>query len=504
MALSLAIPSASLARGGGGGHSSSGGNSSSGHSRGSHSSGGHSVSGGHSMSGGHNFSGGQRMSGSHSFSGGSHHSGSNSFSSGIRQSGSSISSGAMRPGGNSFSGSHNLSGGRSFGASSPSHTLSPGATRHTPSFTQRHFGSTSLTGPTMHQGNFSSSLGQRSSGTSHSSFLSRHGATSGTDSHIGRAVNLSGNTTHASSLHTNSAASLGPYRANHHHSSHGNGTWNHHPNGNGNTGNRSSFYFGLGYPFGFGLGFGSPYSNYGYRRSYGSPYYCYSPSGIGVGLGYGLGYGYGSNYGYSPYDAQVTTPLTAVNQTVASVSPDLASTPTQGFASEFTAQGEADFKAARYDHAIRSWRHALVDDPDNGALVLLLAQGLFATGRYDEAAGAVQAGMSMLPQDKWGLVVSNYSELYRGNQDYTDQLRALENASEKTPDSPAMRFLLGYHYAYLGYPKQAVRELTKAGELAPQDELTKKLLAEFTAKLKPGELPPAATPALLPAPENKN
>ena len=55
--------------------------------------------------------------------------------------------------------------------------------------------------------------------------------------------------------------------------------------------------------------------------------------------------------------------------------------------------------------------------------------------------------LEMLPQDKWGVVVSNYSETDRGNQDYTDQLRALETAAKKQ-DSPALRFLLGYHYGF--------------------------------------------------------
>ena len=42
-----------------------------------------------------------------------------------------------------------------------------------------------------------------------------------------------------------------------------------------------------------------------------------------------------------------------------------------------------------------------------------------------------------------------------------------------------MRFLLGFHYHYLGYPTQAARELENAVQLAPKDEFAKKLLGSI-------------------------
>ncbi|HVC97470.1 MAG TPA: hypothetical protein VND64_27555, partial [Pirellulales bacterium] len=67
-------------------------------------------------------------------------------------------------------------------------------------------------------------------------------------------------------------------------------------------------------------------------------------------------------------------------------------------------------------------------------------------------------------------------------------LRALEAARTKQ-DSPALRFLLGYHYAYLGFPQQAVRELDKALKLNPQDELARQLRDSMKAKLGPDVKP---------------
>jgi hypothetical protein len=79
-----------------------------------------------------------------------------------------------------------------------------------------------------------------------------------------------------------------------------------------------------------------------------------------------------------------------------------------------------------------------------------LAQALFAAGQYEEAAGATQAGMQMLPEEKWGVVIRGYQELYGDMQDYTNQIRALEKARTEKPDSPALRFLLGFQFGYLG------------------------------------------------------
>lgn len=150
---------------------------------------------------------------------------------------------------------------------------------------------------------------------------------------------------------------------------------------------------------------------------------------------------------------------------------------------DFTTQGEADFKAGKYSTAVRDWRHALVDDPQNGAVVMLLSQALLQTGQYDEAAGAAQAALHMLPQDKWGAVIGNYKELYGKIQDYTDQIKALEKARDAKPDDPALHFLLGYHFGFLGYPKHAVKELDKTIELAPKDEMAVKLRDLFKGRL---------------------
>ncbi|HEX4131037.1 MAG TPA: hypothetical protein VHZ24_13430 [Pirellulales bacterium] len=280
---------------------------------------------------------------------------------------------------------------------------------------------------------------------------------------------------------------------------HGNGNWNH------NGGYGPGGYYGGGYGaagLGLGLGVGTMFG-YGLGGGYGYGY------GNGYGGGYYGGAGYGAVYA-NGYQAGYVDP-NATNQAAmqtAPVDPNATSSGQQSpadmaaDAAQFATAGETAFKSGDYQLATKDWRHAMVESPNNGVLALMLGQGLFATGSFDEAAGAVQYGMHLLPSDQWNTVVGNYTELYRGNQDYTDQLRALETAAAKK-DAPGLEFLLGYNYGYLGYPKQAVTSLDKVLTMNPQDSTARQLRALFASKLKPGEVPDApaapATPAGAPA-----
>ena len=103
--------------------------------------------------------------------------------------------------------------------------------------------------------------------------------------------------------------------------------------------------------------------------------------------------------------------------------------------------------------------------------------------------------MQMLPPDKWGGVVEHYRELYPHIGDYTKQLRALETARDKSADKPALRFLLSYHYGFLGYPKEGLKQLDKCGELAPEDAVAQKLHERLTEMAAAKQTPPATKTA---------
>jgi tetratricopeptide (TPR) repeat protein len=116
--------------------------------------------------------------------------------------------------------------------------------------------------------------------------------------------------------------------------------------------------------------------------------------------------------------------------------------------------------------------------------LMLLGQALFATAQYDEAAGATAMAMQSLPPDKWGAVLENYQQLYGHPEEYASQLRALQKARDAKPDSPALHFLLGFHYGFSGHPGQAIAELGETIQLEPKDQMAKALRDQLTGKLK--------------------
>ena len=150
----------------------------------------------------------------------------------------------------------------------------------------------------------------------------------------------------------------------------------------------------------------------------------------------------------------------------------------------------------------------MVDEPNNAGLMMLIAQSLFQTGKWTQAAGATELAMGALPEDKWGTVVQNYTQLYGNVGDYTSQFKALEAAVKEKPDDPALRFLLGFQYGYLNYPQQAVKQLGKAVELEGRDPAARRLHDLFAAQtgapqVGPVPQPDAPTPGSPPPPADK-
>lgn len=152
-------------------------------------------------------------------------------------------------------------------------------------------------------------------------------------------------------------------------------------------------------------------------------------------------------------------------------------------ARQFSERGEKEFRANNFKAAAYQWKHALLDDPQNGMLTMLLAQALFAAGQYEDAATVTQHGMRLLPRDQWGIVITNRKELYREPVDYLNQLHTLDRLLKAKSGDATLRFLAGFHYACLGYPKAALEHLDKALAAGAQDPLVQNLRDEMQAKL---------------------
>jgi len=156
---------------------------------------------------------------------------------------------------------------------------------------------------------------------------------------------------------------------------------------------------------------------------------------------------------------------------------------------EFVRQGEDALKARDYRSAVRAWRHAVVDDPKNGTTIMMLAEALFAAGYYDEAAAAAQQAMMLLPEEKWREAVSKFRGFYTDTQDYTDQLTKLEKAVEGYPNDSSLRFELGFQYANSNHLDLALRQLDKLLEMAPQDQVGRKLRDLINGKREAEQVP---------------
>jgi hypothetical protein len=89
------------------------------------------------------------------------------------------------------------------------------------------------------------------------------------------------------------------------------------------------------------------------------------------------------------------------------------------------------------------------------------------------------------------------SNLYPDTDEYTAQLRALEQYVRAHPLEADTRFLLGYHYLTCGYTDAAATQLAAAVKLNPEDRLSTQLLASLTA---PNSTAPSTTGALASAP----
>ncbi len=207
------------------------------------------------------------------------------------------------------------------------------------------------------------------------------------------------------------------------------------------------------------------------------------------------GYGFGNPAG--GYTAYITIdptwnyslPLFAAPNDSVVCNPDMMpvgpppSAGTAESAAEFIEKGERAFKAGDYEAAVHEWRHAALDDPQNGVLMLKLGQALFATGQYHEAVFTLQVGMYQLPTADWGDVVKHYSGLYGNTHDYTNQLRALEEAIRIHDDDPALRFVAGFEFGYLGFVEQSLVQLDEAMMYEADDEMTDLLTNEMRLRL---------------------
>ena len=194
------------------------------------------------------------------------------------------------------------------------------------------------------------------------------------------------------------------------------GYWNGDQFGRYGYGNRFNRFYGYG---GFGLW---PWYDFvwwpGYYDYYGGyPYY-------------GDYYGYDAypsvDYGqYANAGSPEATPYAAAEP---SISTNESATNEELPESEYYTEALTAFKGGDYTNAIRLASHAMIDQPRNQDVHLLLMLGFFAMGQYRPAAMEAHAVASLGKMPDWPTVYAVYGDV----DTYTKQLRAWSSPRSRT------------------------------------------------------------------------
>ncbi len=256
-------------------------------------------------------------------------------------------------------------------------------------------------------------------------------------------------------------------------------------------------YGGYFSPYGFGLslGFGSPFG-YGFG-SYGSPfgygsygYGGYNRYGFGGGYGgyggfNGVGYGgsYAGGFGGSAPEFVAQPPVAVLSDFAPlptlpapvvdpSVIPPAAEDPAPAPAPVgFAARADQLVRAGKYEDAARAYRHATVDDPQNGTLAVRASQALTAAGKYDEAAGAAQQGFALIDPKDWLTEAKNSAAVFGNPQTAATAYDGLLKASADAKAGPGVKFLSGIAAAGRGDYARASGDFDAVTKLVPQDTI---------------------------------
>jgi tetratricopeptide (TPR) repeat protein len=220
-----------------------------------------------------------------------------------------------------------------------------------------------------------------------------------------------------------------------------------------------------------------------------------------------LGYAFGCSDYSNPYSAEsmpvsysepvITMPVEPAQQPATQA----ASATPPGVSSDAVAkfdQARAAFLEGRYDEALRLTDAAVAQMPRDAVLHEFRSLVLFALQRYGESAAAIHAVLDVGPGWDW----KTLSSLYPSTDVYTNQLRALEAARDKSPKAAELRFLLGYHYLTLGHQEEALNMFRRAAELQPKDAVATALVATLSPRdAQPAKAPATAAPKPVPTDE---
>jgi tetratricopeptide (TPR) repeat protein len=234
-----------------------------------------------------------------------------------------------------------------------------------------------------------------------------------------------------------------------------------------------------------------PHTNLAYR--YYQPYGFYGGGGSWLGLGLSSllgarigGYGYlnglpygSNNFGYPGYYANYgyNNSGTVARTTAPSMSrgTPLAATHAGDLTEQYLNDARLAFLTGDYDEALRLAGHASLESPESADVHAMLMMALFAKQEYTQAAIEAHAVAYYNGRLDWSRIRNYYDQAAT----YQTQLRQLEDFAKANPEAGDAQFLLGFHYDALGHQEAAIRRLTLASQLAPQDDIARRMLEQL-------------------------
>ncbi len=149
--------------------------------------------------------------------------------------------------------------------------------------------------------------------------------------------------------------------------------------------------------------------------------------------------------------------------------------PANGSATQYTKQAEQAFKLRNYEESRRLVEHSLLEDKNNGHLLLFASHISLALQDYGRAASELDAATARLHPNDWDYLVRNIPFWYPNNA-YGNQMTALNRAIETNPNADVLT-LRGFQRACDGQVSDAKSDLEKAAVLAPHNQLVQRLLS---------------------------
>jgi non-specific serine/threonine protein kinase len=138
------------------------------------------------------------------------------------------------------------------------------------------------------------------------------------------------------------------------------------------------------------------------------------------------------------------------------------------------ARARLAYSQKQYDEAIRYSRVAIDRKHDCPGAYNVLGRALFASDRWQEAAGLVDKALEANGDDynmyiAYILVLESLGETAAARGLREREMNVLHQQLELTPDNVRARILLAADYAALGLKSDAIRELERAVEMRPND-----------------------------------